>query len=157
MNTDRRGSVFIGGFILCSFTQTKFEMIGSHHRSHEVAGLPACPLQPLVRLRYSATARYHFRSSTAAPLLPRRTSKYGFGENLGDVAHLNLLLRAFGLDAVGHHGHAKGAGGCDRFGIERQGFFRAFDIDALPGSFFHEHPGPAGPAAKAFVSRTSHL
>src|SRR5438128_6015120 len=73
MNTDKHGSVFIGGFILCSFTQTKFEMIGSHHRSHEVAGLPACPLQPLVRLRYSATARYHFRSSTAARR-PSRTA-----------------------------------------------------------------------------------
>jgi len=29
VNTDKHGSVFIGGFILCSFAQTKFEMSGS--------------------------------------------------------------------------------------------------------------------------------
>src|SRR6476619_1410278 len=85
----------------------------------------------------------------------------GLLEDLGDVEHLDGVaggaVGLFGGDGVGEHDHAERAGGGDQVGVEAEGFFGAFDVDAFPDFFFHPESGAAGAAAEAALFAAVHF
>src|SRR6266508_599613 len=69
-----------------------------------------------------------------------------FGEHLGDVLHLDVLVAVLLLHPVVHHHVAEGARHRDALGPGGECLLRALDVHLLAGVLFHPHPGAAGAA-----------
>src|SRR4029450_10848654 len=70
------------------------------------------------------------------------------GHELGDVLHLQPLLRPRYFSPQVDHGKAEGAGARHHVRLHRQRFLHPDDIDALLGRRFHPHLAAPAPAAE---------
>src|SRR5690349_1231294 len=78
-------------------------------------------------------------------------------QNLGDVVHLEVILRADALDAVFEHGDAEGAGGGQRVRAGRERLFDARVVDALADLLLHPDSAAAAATAERAVAVARHL
>src|SRR5882724_13190549 len=92
-----------------------------------------------------------------APNGPFTALLEALGDELGDVLHLQPLLRPRYLAPQVHHGEAEGAGARDHVRLHRQRLLHADEVDALLGRRLHPHLPASAPAAEPALAVTRHL